>query len=158
MNKNADNQKSLTVSRTMPIGRILRFILGVLLIGIVVPRFIALDLVADIKIIGIVIAIIVFYMLLHAIVYKFLPGINRWLGAILALTPVILVFIFGGFFAKIAVLTFLGVSLIIASIRADSGCEVMSIPGLFFSKRTHLVCIVFSPLDWIEKRIFKRSP
>ena len=36
---------------------------------------------------------------------------------------------------------------------ADKGCEVMSIPGLIFNRRTHLACFFFSPIDWLEKKI-----
>ena len=50
-------------------------------------------------------------------------------------------------------LAFLAVSLVLAAILADAGCEVMSIPALVFGKRTHLVCLLFSPLDWVEEKI-----
>ena len=29
----------------------------------------------------------------------------------------------------------------------------MTIPGVLMGKRTHLVCVVFSPLDWIEDKL-----
>ena len=29
----------------------------------------------------------------------------------------------------------------------------MTLPGMLLGKRTHLVCIVFSPLDWIEDKL-----
>jgi hypothetical protein len=29
----------------------------------------------------------------------------------------------------------------------------MSIPGVLFGRRTHLVCIAFSPIDWLEERL-----
>lgn len=48
---------------------------------------------------------------------------------------------------------FVGVSLLLTAIVGDPGCEVMSIPGLFLRKRTHLARIAFTPLDWVEEKI-----
>ena len=47
----------------------------------------------------------------------------------------------------LAAVTFLGISLIVAGVRAAPGCELMAIPGLFFGKHTELACLIFSPLD-----------
>ena len=33
----------------------------------------------------------------------------------------------------------------------------MSIPGVVFRNHTHLVCIVFSPIDWLEETIFQKN-
>ena len=80
-------------------------------------------------------------------------GVNDMvLGAILAFGPFLAVFFIGyGGPAATGALTFISVSLIIAAVRSDSGCEVMSIPAVFLRKHTHLCCIVFSPIDWVEK-------
>lgn len=29
----------------------------------------------------------------------------------------------------------------------------MALPGIFTGKRTHLACILFTPLDWIEEKL-----
>jgi hypothetical protein len=50
-------------------------------------------------------------------------------------------------------LTFLLVSLVIAVLRGDAGCEVMSLPALLFGRGTSLPSILFSPIDWLERRI-----
>ena len=70
-----------------------------------------------------------------------------------AVTPVFLVFGLGGPAGQLGSLLYIGVSLVLTAIRSDGGCEVMTIPGMLMGKRTHLVCIVFSPLDWIEDRL-----
>ncbi len=31
---------------------------------------------------------------------------------------------------------------------------VMAIPGLLLKKRTHLACLLFTPLDWVENKLF----
>jgi hypothetical protein len=49
-------------------------------------------------------------------------------------------------------LTFLGISLVVAGLRAAPGCEVMAIPGLLFGKHTEPACLIFSPLDRLERK------
>jgi hypothetical protein len=105
-------------------------------------------------------ALLLFYTLVHFVVSRYLPGLNRWIGAILAVTPVFLVWYFGQGGGPLfgqgeggtAAITYIGVCLLIDALRADSGCEVMALPGLIFGNRTHLACIVFSPVDALENR------
>ncbi len=75
---------------------------------------------------------------------------NRWIGALVAVTPVALVFFMGPSWGRVEALLFVAVSLVLTAILGDPGCEVMVIPGLFFRRRTHLACITFTPLDWAE--------
>ncbi len=75
---------------------------------------------------------------------------NRWIGALVAVTPVALVFFMGPSWGRVGALLFVAVSLVLTAILGDPGCEVMVIPGLFFRRRTHLACITFTPLDWAE--------
>ena len=49
-------------------------------------------------------------------------------------------------------LAYIGLSLLIDVIRADAGCEVMALPGLLSKKRTHLACLAFTPIDWLEQK------
>ena len=102
---------------------------------------------------GIVVGLILFYALLQFLVSRHLRGLNPCLGAVLAVMPVGLVYAFGDAPWKLGSLLFIALSLILTSVRADGGCEVMTIPGLLFGKRTHLVCIAFAPIDWIEDRL-----
>ena len=102
---------------------------------------------------GLVVGEIVFYAVLHLVISKFFPRVNPWLGAILALTPVALVFIFGGPAGSLGTLIFVGVSLVFTAIRADGGCEVMTLPGMLLGNQTHLVCVFFSPIDWVERKV-----
>jgi hypothetical protein len=113
----------------------------------------------NLRSLGIVLALVVFYTGLHFVVSRYSPMLNRWLGAVLAVTPVFLVWYFGQGGGPLlgqgeggtAAITYVGVSLLIDSIRADAGCEVMAVPGLILGDRTHLVCIVFSPVDALEE-------
>ena len=54
---------------------------------------------------------------------------------------------------ELAAVTFLGISLVVAGLRAAPGCEVMAIPGLLFGKHTELACLIFSPLDRLERKL-----
>jgi hypothetical protein len=61
--------------------------------------------------------------------------------------------ILGGGKGQLAAVTFLGISLVVAGVRAAPGCEVMAIPGLLFGKHTELACLIFSPLDSFERKL-----
>jgi hypothetical protein len=61
--------------------------------------------------------------------------------------------IFGHGEGALAVITFLGVSLVVAGARAAPGCEVMAIPNLLFRKHTELACPILSPLDNVERKL-----
>ncbi len=54
---------------------------------------------------------------------------------------------------ELAAVTFLGVSLVVAGVRAAAGCELMAIPGVLFGKHTELACLIFSPLDRLERKL-----
>jgi len=140
--------------RALPVGRILRFLLGAFLVVTVWPFF---RNAASNRIFGAVLVVVgltIFYAAVHWLVSSYLTQLNRWLGAALAILPVCVVFLLGGVLGQVGALSFLAVSLLLAAARADAGCEVMSIPSLAFRRRTHLMCLLFSPLDWVEEKIF----
>lgn len=138
--------------RSRPVGRILRFVLGALLVGLLYPSVISASSDVLTWSAAVVVGLIVFYTLIHLLVMKYLPNINKYVGTILALSPAVAVFLLSGAPGEIAVTGYIGGSLILDALTADLGCEVMALPGLFFQKRTHLSCIVFSPIDWLENK------
>ncbi|MCZ6852601.1 MAG: hypothetical protein O7G86_01675 [Gammaproteobacteria bacterium] len=142
--------------RSRPVGRILRFLLGAALVGLLSRSLIneSMDIVSWSAVV--VVGLIAFYTVVHFLVMKFTPNINRYLGTILALSPAAAVYMLLGTPGQIGVIGYIGGSLIVDAITADLGCEVMALPGLFFQKRTHLCCIVFSPIDWIENKLLSR--
>ena len=134
-------------------GRLLRFLLGGLLVVEAIVLLSGAGRGLILPVLGTTVGLIALYSLIHFVVSAFLAAFNRWMGAILALVPVLVVFVLGGTPGEVGALAFLGTSLVLASVRGDPGCEVMSVPAVFFGKRTHLVCLFFSPIDWAEKRL-----
>ena len=142
------------VYKARMIGRIFRFCLGLFFVTEVWPVY------RDVSWEGVfirlswAIGLLAFYALLHFAIVRLTPKIDRVLGAILAFGPFLAVFLLGyGGPAATGALTFLSASLILAAIRADPGCEVMTIPAIFSGKHTHLACLLFSPIDWCERKM-----
>jgi len=151
--------------RTMPIGRLLRLVIGTLLILLALPFAFRSSAEVLLGAFSVLLAVTVFYAGVHLLVSKVFRNLNRWLGAAIANIPVILVFIFGvsggplfgSGEGQLAAIAYVGIALLIAGFRADPGCEVMSIPGLIFGHQTHLACITFSPIDWLEAKLSREE-
>ena len=141
------------IDKTRPVGRLLRLCFGFIAFLVVIPYYFSASFDVILQSLLVMLAITGFYVLLDVAVNQFFPNIDPILGAILANVPIILLWVLGKGAVQIGALTFLGISLVVTALRADSGCEVMSIPGLIFKRHTHLACILFSPIDWIEKRM-----
>ena len=148
-----------TINKAGPIGRIGRLILAIFLVVIDVPVLLEAGRAYNLRMLGLVVALTLIYMLMHYVVSRHLQNLDRWVGAILAITPVFLVWFFGQGGGPLfgsgeggtAAITYLALSLLIDVVRADSGCEVMAIPGLILGNRTHLACIAFCPIDAMEE-------
>ncbi len=136
-----------------PVGRVLRLLMGTALTIHATQHMISGGTTLSLQAVGIGLGLLLFYTMVHLAISRFVPSINAWLGAVIALAPAILVFALVDPSLRFAVVLFIGVSLVATAIRADGGCEVIMLPGMLMGKRTHLVCIVFSPLDWIEDKI-----
>jgi len=140
--------------RAGPIGRILRFLLATYLILTVAPHYLSASWQSNLKIAVAIGGLIILYTVMHLLIAKYAPRLNRWLGALLAITPAALLFLLGGGIGQMGALSYIGGSLFVDSFNGDSGCEVMAVPGIICNERTHLVCIAFSPFDWLEQKLF----
>jgi hypothetical protein len=148
------NKSNNIKNNTLPIGRLLRAALGLFFLTEVVPVFLEVTTEGAYIRLGWALGLLVFYLILHYIILNFALKINSFTGAVLSFGPFLAVFYIGyGGPAATGALTFLAISLIIAAIRSDSGCEVMSIPSVISGKHTHLCCLLFSPIDWFEKNL-----
>jgi len=127
--------------------------LGVFFVTEVWPVYMAVTAEGALIRLGWALALLLIYLLLHFFIFRFAPKFNSIIGAILAFGPLLAVFFIGyGGPAATGALTYLAAALLIAAIRGDGGCEVMSVPALFTGKHTHLACLLFSPIDWCESR------
>ncbi len=137
-----------------PVGRVLRLLTGTALtFHVLAGHMISEEITLNLQVAGIVLGLLAFYAVVHLAIAKFVPSINAWLGAVIAVAPIFLVYALVGPAGRLGSLLFIGVSLVATAIRSDGGCEVMTLPGMLMGKRTHLVCILFSPLDWIEDKL-----
>ncbi len=143
-----------------PVGRTLRILLGLVLMIQVVPIYFHVDARLALGALLLMLGLLIVYSLLHVGVSHRLVAFGPGLGAVVGLGILVALYLAGGPGApllgrgegELAAGTFLGASLIVAGMRADPGCEVMAIPGLLFGKHTELACLVFSPLDWLERK------
>jgi len=141
------------IRRAGPLGRVLRLLLAGFIGLTVAPHFLSASWQNNLKIAASTAALLIFYTAMHLVIARYAPRVNRWLGALLAIAPATLVFFLGGGIGQMAALSYIGASLLVDSFNADIGCEVMAVPGLFSKQRTHLACIVFSPVDWLEQKL-----
>jgi len=135
------------------IGRTLRLMLGVLFGWMTynVMRF--EDSADNLQIVAIFAAVTAVYGLLHVIISRYSTDLHRWFGAIVVVVPTILLFAFGGAFGQVASVAYVGLSFLVQAFRGDGGCEVLAVPSIVLGHRTHLMGILFAPIDWVEKQL-----
>ncbi len=144
-----------------PVGRVLRIVLGLVLIAYVAPVYFQVPVRVTVGSLLLVLGLIGVYSLIHMVVSRRIVDFGPFLGAIVGNGLLIVLYFAGGsglpFFGhgkgQLAAVTFFGVSLVVAGVRAAGGCEVMAIPGLLFGKHTELACLIFSPLDRLERKL-----
>lgn len=140
------------IPRAAPGSRLLRFLLGAALLYWMLPSVLTASGANQVRVAVVVLILIAVYGVIHWIVGRYLGRLNPWLGAVIAVVPLVLVALSGSVQGAAAVL-FLGVSLLVIAIRGEPGCEVVAIPAALSGRPTHLACLVFSPLDWLEHRV-----
>jgi hypothetical protein len=143
-----------------PVGRVIRIVFGLALMVYVAPVYFQVPARVSVGSLLLIVGLIGVYIILHIIVSQRTVPLGSGLGAIVANGLLVVLYligatglpIVGGGKGALAAVTFLGMSLVIAGVRAAPGCEVMAIPGLLFGKHTELGCIIFSPLDRLERK------
>jgi hypothetical protein len=143
------------------VGRALRILLGLVLMVYVTPVYFRVPIRVSVGSLLLMLGLIGVYSLIHIVLSRTTLAVASCFGAIVANGFLVAVYITGAFGSTIvghgkgqlAAVTFLGISLIVAGMRAAPGCEVMAIPGLLFGKHTELACLIFSPLDRLERKL-----
>jgi len=144
-----------------PVGRALRIVLGLALMAYVVPVYLQIPARVSVRVLLPMVGLLGVYSLIHILVSRRIISFGPCVGAIVALGLLILlcaasypgISILGRGQGELAAVTFLGISLVVAGLRAAPGCEVMAIPGLLLGKNTELACLIFSPLDRLERKL-----
>lgn len=143
-----------TLPEATPISRLLRLALGVTLTVLVAAPLLEASWRGRLQVAGVVAGLIVFYMAVHLLVTRYFSRLNLWIGAAIAAAPFLLVFVAGGGGVVTAgAVLFVGLSLILIAATGHPGCEALAFPALFLGRRTHLACLVFSPIDWVEGKV-----
>lgn len=156
--------------RAPPVGRALRILFGLALIVYLAPVYFQVPVRLSVRVLLLMLGLIGLYCIIH-VVSRRIVAFGRCFGAVVALGPLVGMYFAGGPGSpilghgegRLAAVTFLGVTLVVAGVRATPGCEVMAIPGLLFRKHTELACVIFSPLDRLErklrsKRVINQAP
>jgi hypothetical protein len=151
-------------SQAPPVGRALRIVVGVLLIVYVTPVYFRVPLRISVSVLLLMLGLIGVYSLMHIFISRRIIGFGPRLGALAAVGLLVALCvlswpalaILGRGEGELAAVTFLGISLLIAGWRAGPGCELMAIPDLLFGKHTNMPCLIFSPLDWLERKLRRK--
>ena len=149
LNKNAERQARI-------VGRTLRLALGIALIWLTIEIMQDQNVGFYVRVAAVIVLLAALYSAILFAVNRYASNVNPWLGAALALVPAALVYVLGGAVGRVATVVYIGVSLVLQSVRGDGGCEVMAMPAVLLGRRTGLVCLVFSPVDWAEGYVAAR--
>jgi hypothetical protein len=144
-----------------PVGRVLRILLGLVLMVYVTPIYFQVPVRVAVGSLLLMLGLIGVYSLIHIVVSRRIVAFGSCLGAVVAFGLLVTLYIAGASVlpilghgkGQLAAATFLGISLVVAGVRAAPGCELMAIPGVFFGKHTELACLIFSPLDKLERKL-----
>jgi hypothetical protein len=161
---NTPNQSQASLQqprRAPPVGRVLRVLLGLVLIVYVTPVYFQVPTRVAVGSLLLILGLFGVYSLIHIGVSRRIIGFSPCLGAAVAWGLPVALYVAGASGSPIlgrgkgqlAAVTFLGISLVVAGVRAVAGCEVMAIPALLFGKHTELACLIFSPIDRLERKL-----
>lgn len=147
--------------RAPPLGRALRVLLGLALMVYVGPVYFHVPGEFFGRVLLLMLGLVGVYSVIHIIISQRIFALDSCLGAVAAAAFLVALYIGGATripiighgAGELSAVTFLSVSLLVAGVRATAGCELMAIPGLFFGKPSELPCIIFSPLDKLERKL-----
>ena len=160
-----DSHISLQQSRRLlPVGRVIRLLLGLVLMVYVVPVYFKVPTRVIMGSLLLVLGLIGLYILIHMLVSRRIFSFGPSLGAVIASGLLVVLYIAGASAlpivgygkGQLAAVTFLSISLVVAGVRAAPGCELMAIPDVLLGKHAQLACLIFSPLDRLERRLWSK--
>jgi hypothetical protein len=160
--RSLDSQPLLQQPRhAPPVGRTLRILVGLALIVYVTPVYFQVPAGVSVEVLLLMLGLTGVYSLIHIVISRRIIAFGPRLGAVVMpglLVALCIASVPGSPILRrgvgdLAAVTFLGISLVVAGVRAAPGCELMAIPGVLFGKHTELACLTFSPLDRLERKL-----
>jgi hypothetical protein len=160
--RSLDSQPLLQQPRhAPPVGRTLRILVGLALIVYVTPVYFQVPAGVSVEVLLLMLGLTGVYSLIHIVISRRIIAFGPRLGAVVMpglLVALCIASVPGSPILRrgvgdLAAVTFLGISLVVAGVRAAPGCELMAIPGVLFGKHTELACLIFSPLDRLERKL-----
>jgi hypothetical protein len=148
--------------RAPPVGRVLRVLLGLVLIAYVTPVYFRVPTRLVVGSSLLILGLIGVFSLIHFVVaQRTIIAFSPRLATVAVHVLLVVLYVAGASrlpilghgAGQLAAVTFLAISLVVAGVRALPGCELMAIPGIFFRKDTELACVIFSPLDRLERKL-----
>ncbi len=89
-------------------------------------------------------------------------GIEPWVRSSVGLIAAVAVGVAATFVTpldgSVAIWAFIGVSLLVATLRGDAGCEAVAIPNAIAGRKDPTGCVLYSPLNAIERRRSRDRP
>ena len=142
-------------------GRALRILLGLALLVYVAPVYFQVPVQLSVRVLLLMLGLVGVYSFIQIVISRSIFAFDPCLGAVVAAAFLVALYvggatglpIIGHGVGELAAVTFLSVSLLVAGVRATPGCEVMAVPSLLFGKPTELGCLIFSPLDRLERKL-----
>jgi len=143
------------------VGRALRDLLGVVLIVYVTRVYFQVPLGAAAGSLLLILGLTAAYSHIHIGVSRRIVPFGPCLGAVVVTGFLVALYVVGASRlpilgrgkGQLAAVAFVGISLVVAGMRAIPGCEPMAIPGLLFGKHAELVCLILSSLDSLERKL-----
>jgi hypothetical protein len=136
-------------------------LVGLALIVYVTPVYFQVPAGVSVEVLLLMLGLTGVYSLIHIVISRRIIAFGPCLGAVVMpglLVALCIASVPGSPILRrgvgdLAAVTFLGISLVVAGVRAAPGCELMAIPGVLFGKHTELACLIFSPLDRLERKL-----
>ena len=108
-----------------------------------------------------VLGLIGLYVLIHILVSRQISSFGPSLGAFVGSGVLVALYVAGASAlpivghgeGQLAAVTFLSISSVLAGVRSTPGRELMAILDVVLGKHTQVACLIFSPLDGLERRL-----
>ncbi len=139
--------------KTGIIARTLRLMLGALLCWMTYTVMSAENTTFNLNVLWVFGGVLVFYLLTHIIIERYLPTLHRWFGALPVIVPILALFVFGGQASRVAAVGYVGISMILLAAKGSGVNGLLFLPALLSGKKTHVGCPLFAPIDMIEQNL-----